>query len=365
MAGRAGIGRFRATHSQQRDPDPAARVALWGLGPMSLAEIGVLWDWAWHRSPEQQVPLLGLPHPWILPHFLFAFGPVLLLPLLAQGRPGLGHWIGDGCRGSVREALRGSPGAALGTLGILLFVVASGLDTWRHQWPGPDPAFTAEHVAIAASSALVCLGLLLVALEIAHPRWRRWLSWAWLGLLLSAALAPFPPPGVHAWSAGAQVALALLKLAGPLALALVVGPRPLPLSAAVGPVVLLRLLTGAALTLAGYSAVAPALAALLVPAVLADGWLGLVGQRPRGWLGAGLVFGLGWGGVGYWALLTPPEVWSRLGLLHALLWGALGGTAIGLLAVLTSRVAQVLVPSRAPSPRSELPMAEHVRVTLR
>jgi hypothetical protein len=332
---------------------------------MTLAEIGVLWDWAWHRSPEQQAPFLGLPHPWILPHFLFAFGPVLLLPLLAQGRPGIIHWIRDGGRGSFIAALRGSPGAALGTLGILLFVVASGLDTWRHQWPGPDPAFTAEHVAIAASSALVCLGLLLLALEGAHPRRRRWLSWAWLGLLLSAALAPFPPPGVHAWSAGAQVALALLKLAGPLALALVVGPRPLPLTAAVGLVVLLRLLTGAALTLAGYSAVAPALAALLVPALLADGWLGLVGQRPRGWLGAGLVFGLGWGGVGYWALLTPPEVWSRLGLLHALLWGALGGTAMGLLAALTSRLAQALVLSRAPSPRSELPTAEHVRVTLR
>ncbi|GEM_PF-2904629 len=312
-----------------RTASDAVRIATWGLLPALLREVGELWDWGWHRSPEQQAAFLGFPHPWNFPHLLFATGILGLFAVLGLGHPRLFQWIRSGFRGSASIALRDSPGTTVAVAGVLLFLVASVLDTRRHLQGGPDPAFTFQHVMLTASSAVACLGMFLIAtLDVPAGRARRILSWAWLVALLSTTMTPFPPLGLQAWSANAQAAIGLVKLVLPVALALRFGPWPLRVTGVVGAYVFIRLLAWLVESAAGFSVPPPVLQGYLVPAVLSDGALLLLGTWRGAPFVAALVFGLAAGPAGYLSLMVRPETWSLHGLRVASAEGAAGAAAL-------------------------------------
>ncbi len=283
----------------------------------------MLWDEAWHATPEMRIPFLGLPHPWILPHFGILIGlPLVALLMATLLEPARRRGPEpSGLAMATVLGRRGPLGALLVLIALGLFVLGLGIDGLFHWLHGPDePLLAPAHLVgfVANSLFAVSLVALLYDLAVTAPPASleaRWLAWGGLVLALVWLLGtltivfPFEP---RLWPAHLVAAWAGLDVGIGLLLAIQLLPWRFAALTVLGPYLVFRAAVYGVLLDSGYRGAARPLEPLLLAGLAVDLWLLLPWHRGRrGWpqvLGAALVFGLVWAPLGYVYFLPISEL---------------------------------------------------------
>jgi hypothetical protein len=327
-------------------------LAVWlGLVASLLLMVGGVWDIAWHHTRGRDTF-------WSPPH-LVLYGGVGLMSLVCLAtvrRPRGGRRAGPGTDSALVErwGLRAPRGFAVAGEGVFAVLSAPVDEAW-HWLVGVDVTiWSPPHLFAIAAAGAIRLGLVIALVdEMARvgptiPRQRLGLAWprttlaegvllALFSILLGNLLFALGDHAVRAVSRGPVLYPLLASLTVPVVL--VAGSRTLGrLGAAAG--IVLVLLAFQALLRAGLCAVGfglpppwPLWPLYLVPALVVDGWCGLVRRRPQA-VGhdavAGLLFAGGFIGPVAGEAGSPAGVFESLDwLLLTALLVAIAGAASG------------------------------------
>jgi hypothetical protein len=328
-------------------------LAVWlGLFASLLLMVGGVWDIAWHHT-------LGRDTFWSPPHLVLYSGVgVMGLVCLATVRRTMdGRSAGPGTDSTLVGlwGLRAPRGFAVAGAGVLGAVLSAPFDEAWHRLFGIDVTiWSPPHLFAIAAAGAIRLGLVVALVDemslAGHtvPRQRRGLSWPRTTLAEGVLLVLFSillgnllfALGAHEVRAVNRAALLYPLLASLVApVVLVAGVRTLGrLGAAAG--IVLVLLAFQALLRAGLRAAGfglpppwPLWPLYLVPALVVDGWYGLVRRRPptvRHDVVAGLLFAAGVVGMIGGEVGSPSGVcWSLDGLLVTAVLAGIMGAASG------------------------------------
>jgi hypothetical protein len=338
----------RSRHTgSQRCPS----LAVWlGLVASLLLMVGGVWDIAWHHTRGRDTF-------WSPPH-LVLYGGVGVMGLVCLGvvmRTMAGHCAGSGAEPPLVElwGLRAPRGFAVAGAGVLGAVLSAPVDEAWHRLFGIDVTiWSPPHLFAIAAAGAIRLGLVVALVDEMSLAGQtiplQWLGLSWprttlaegvllvlFSILLGNLLFAL---GAHEFRGVSRAALLYPLLASLVVpVVLVAGVRTLGrLGAAAG--IVLVLLVFQALLRAGLRAPGfvlpppwPLWPLYLVPALVVDGWYGLVRRRPqtvRHDVVAGLLFAAVFVGMVDGGRVAHSEVfWSLDWLLTALLAGVMGAAS--------------------------------------
>jgi hypothetical protein len=364
---------FEAIRRRSGLPEATLAAGLLVLLCMAVSQVSFLYDIAWHNTPDMKEAsggIFGLPHPWTFAHF----GAVVGLPFIAGFMAALvtldtGRRNGEHGLGMLTVADRRGPSAAILVLaGLAAAVFALIFDgVWHAVTRPPESTFSPPHLIAFTANILMHMSVVALfyglALGPALAGQRRLQRRAFAGFLVSliwlaGAVAYVFPFQIKYWAANTNAMMVAADLSIAIGAAIRLWPWRFPVLSILAPYIVFRAVTVFVLVKIGYVGAPQPLWPVLIAGLVADAWLLLPFNRARSIptvAGAGLLFGLVWGPIGYNYYL-PYSFATRSSLFKSLLECGAVGLAGALIGVAVAFVIVRMARGERPSP-SEIPVS--------